>query len=233
MSAVPKLTSLAFRLHAVTDQIMSVYSLVYSCQMQNLKHGIERGANSAAGWKALAELQYQNRQFQDAYDTAVNGLEWSVKRRRAGHEQLTSFALALRLVVAQCLRRLQRLDEAEYNFQVLAGECISQLQTDPLPPPPPPPPQAHSQRSKWPSSLVCALIRLHLVPCLHSAPPLSTVSFAIMVLASWVLVCCSCYLFIQACIAQPLQCWFSNLLMRFSYLSLCCLKAAVRLTGAG
>ncbi|KAL0054928.1 hypothetical protein WJX82_004665 [Trebouxia sp. C0006] len=89
--------------------------------IKNLKHGIERGANSAAGWKALAELQYQNRQFQDAYDTAVNGLEWSVKRRRAGHEQLTSFALALRLVVAQCLRRLQRLDEAEYNFQVLAG----------------------------------------------------------------------------------------------------------------
>lgn len=89
--------------------------------IKNLKHGTERGANSAAGWKALAELQYQNRQFQDAYDTAVNGLEWSVKRRRAGHEQLTSFALALRLVVAQCLRRLQRLDEAEYNFQVLAG----------------------------------------------------------------------------------------------------------------
>ena len=172
MSAVPKLTSLAFRLHAVTDQIMSVYSLVYSCQMQNLKHGIERGANSAAGWKALAELQYQNRQFQDAYDTAVNGLEWSVKRRRAGHEQLTSFALALRLVVAQCLRRLQRLDEAEYNFQVLAGKWISQLQTDPLPPPPPPPPQAHSQRSKWPSSLVCALIRLHLVACLPHCPPL-------------------------------------------------------------
>ena len=89
--------------------------------MQYLRHGIERGANSASGWKALAELQYQNRQFQEAYDTAVNGLEWSVKRRRAGHEQLTSFALALRLVVAQCLRRLQRLDEAEYNFQVLAG----------------------------------------------------------------------------------------------------------------
>ena len=91
--------------------------------VQYLKHGIEKGANSAAGWKALAELQYQNRQFQEAYDTAVDGLEWSVKRRRAGHETLTSFALALRLVVAQCLRRLERLDEAEYNFQVLAGEC--------------------------------------------------------------------------------------------------------------
>ncbi len=131
ISAVPKLPSLAGRMRALTDQMVSMCSLVYSCQMQNLKHGIERGANSAAGWKALAELQYQNRQFQDAYDTAVNGLEWSVKRRRAGHEQLTSFALALRLVVAQCLRRLQRLDEAEYNFQVLAGKCISQLQTGP------------------------------------------------------------------------------------------------------
>ena len=93
--------------------------------MQNLKHGTERGANSASGWKALAELQYQNRQFQEAYDTAVSGLEWSVKRRRSGHETLTNFALALRLVVAQCLRRLQRLEEAEYNFQVLAGEQMT------------------------------------------------------------------------------------------------------------
>lgn len=93
--------------------------------MQNLKHGTERGANSASGWKALAELQYQNRQFQEAYDTAVSGLEWSVKRRRSGHETLTNFALALRLVVAQCLRRLHRLEEAEYNFQVLAGQQMT------------------------------------------------------------------------------------------------------------
>lgn len=94
---------------------------VCNWMMQCLKHGVELGADSAAGWKALAELQYQNRQFQEAYDTAVKGLEWSVKRRRAGHETLTSFALALRLVVAQCLRRLNRLDEAEYNFKILAG----------------------------------------------------------------------------------------------------------------
>ena len=87
-----------------------------------MRRGVELGADSAAGWKALAELQYQNRQFQEAYDTAVKGLEWSVRRRRAGHETLTSFALALRLVVAQCLRRLGRLDEAEYNFKILAGE---------------------------------------------------------------------------------------------------------------
>lgn len=108
----------------VQDRVLLILKIPHRhtlYDMQNLKHGTERGANSAAGWKALAELQYQNRQFQEAYDTAVNGLEWSVKRRRAGHEQLTSFALALRLVVAQCLRRLQRLDEAEYNFQVLAG----------------------------------------------------------------------------------------------------------------
>ena len=44
-----------------------------------------------------------------------------MRRRRAGHETLTSFALALRLVVARCLRRLGRLDEAEYNFKILAG----------------------------------------------------------------------------------------------------------------
>ena len=58
----------------------------------------------------------------DTVRRAVKGLEWSVRRRRAGHETLTSFALALRLVVARCLRRLGRLDEAEYNFKILAGE---------------------------------------------------------------------------------------------------------------
>ena len=61
-----------------------------------------------------------------------------MRRRRAGHETLTSFALALRLVVARCLRRLGRLDEAEYNFKILAGgpwrptpaaACMSWTQT--------------------------------------------------------------------------------------------------------
>ncbi|KAK9814721.1 hypothetical protein WJX72_010484 [[Myrmecia] bisecta] len=88
---------------------------------KSLKKGVERGADSAAGWKALAELQYQNRQWQEAYETSVKGLEWSVKRRRAGHETLTHFALALRLCVARCLRRLGRLDEAEHHFKILAG----------------------------------------------------------------------------------------------------------------
>lgn len=55
----------------------------------------------------------------------VAGLAWSVKRRRAGHETLTQFALCLRLIVAQCLRRLQKLDEAEYHFKVLAGAHTS------------------------------------------------------------------------------------------------------------
>ena len=40
------------------------------CVLQCLKQGVYSNADSAAGWKALAELQYQNRQFQEAYDTA-------------------------------------------------------------------------------------------------------------------------------------------------------------------
>lgn len=44
-----------------------------------------------------------------------------MRRRRAGHETLGQFALALRLVVARCLRRLGRLEESEYSFKILAG----------------------------------------------------------------------------------------------------------------
>ena len=98
---------------------------------------MERGADSAAGWKALADLQYQNRQWQAAHDTAVRGLEWSVARRRAGHETLTSFALALRLCVARCLRRLNRLDDALHHFETLAGGCLCQSVKPLLPFPPP------------------------------------------------------------------------------------------------
>lgn len=89
--------------------------------LQALSNGVEAGADSAAGWKALAELQYQNRQWQAAYQTCCKGLEWSARRRRAGHESLSGFALALRLCAARSLRRLGRLDEAEYAFRVLAG----------------------------------------------------------------------------------------------------------------
>ncbi|KAK9826861.1 hypothetical protein WJX81_001210 [Elliptochloris bilobata] len=86
-----------------------------------LKGAVEAGADSAAGWKALAELQYQNRSWMEAYETSVKGLEWSVRRRAAGCETLTQFALSLRLCYARCLRRLGRLDESEYAFKVLAG----------------------------------------------------------------------------------------------------------------
>lgn len=79
------------------------------------------GADSAAGWKALAELQYQTRQWKDAYKTACKGLEWSARRRNAGHETLTGFALSLRLCAARCLRRMDRLEEAEAAFKILAG----------------------------------------------------------------------------------------------------------------
>ncbi|KAK9918866.1 hypothetical protein WJX75_007651 [Coccomyxa subellipsoidea] len=88
---------------------------------KTLKGGVMSGADSAAGWKALAELQYQNRQWAEAYETSVRGLEWSVRRRACGCETLTHFALSLRLCAARCLRRLKRLDEAEYAFKVLAG----------------------------------------------------------------------------------------------------------------
>jgi len=59
--------------------------------------------------------------MQASYDTGVAGLAWSVKRRQRGHETLTQFALSTRLIVAKALRRLRRLDEAEYAFKVLAG----------------------------------------------------------------------------------------------------------------
>lgn len=61
------------------------------------------------------------RQWAEAYETSVRGLEWSVRRRASGCETLTHFALSLRLCAARCLRRLKRLDEAEYAFKVLAG----------------------------------------------------------------------------------------------------------------
>ena len=55
--------------------------LTVGCVLQTLKRGVEAGADSAAGWKALAELQYQNREWQDCFQTSVKGLEWSQRRR--------------------------------------------------------------------------------------------------------------------------------------------------------
>ena len=86
-----------------------------------LRRGVLAGADSAAGWKALAELQYQSRDYAAARDTATAGLQWSARRRAAGHETLTSFALSLRLCLARCLRRLGALEEAEAAFKILAG----------------------------------------------------------------------------------------------------------------
>jgi tetratricopeptide (TPR) repeat protein len=93
----------------------------FRARAQCLAKGVERGADSAAGWKALAELQYANREYKAAKETATAALHWSVRRRQAGHETLTQFALAVRLVLARCLRRLGQLDEAEVAFKVLAG----------------------------------------------------------------------------------------------------------------
>ena len=78
-------------------------------------------SDSATGWKALAELQYENRDYAAAHDTACRGLAWLHDRRERGHEALTQCALALRLVVAKALRRMGKLDEAESHFKVLAG----------------------------------------------------------------------------------------------------------------
>ena len=75
----------------------------------------------ASGYKALAELQYENRNYENAVDTSVRGLRWLQQRRERGHEALTQVALGLRLVLAKSLRRLERLDEAERHFKSLAG----------------------------------------------------------------------------------------------------------------
>jgi len=75
----------------------------------------------ASGWKALAELQYENRRYEEAHDTGMRGLRWLQARRARGHEALTQIALALRLVIAKSLRRMGKLDDAETHFKSLAG----------------------------------------------------------------------------------------------------------------
>jgi len=77
--------------------------------------------DSGSGSKALAEVQYENRSYPSACDTALRGLRWLQRRRERGHEALTHVALGLRLVLAKALRRLGRLDEAERHFTALAG----------------------------------------------------------------------------------------------------------------
>lgn len=89
--------------------------------LRYLRRGVTRGVDSAAGWMGLAELQYQERRYQSSYDTGVQGLAWAVRRQQQGYEALTQFTFSMRLVVAKSLRRLHRLDDAEYAFKVLAG----------------------------------------------------------------------------------------------------------------
>ena len=81
----------------------------------------DANVDAASGFKALAELQYENRNYESACDTAIRGLRWLQKRRNRGHEALTQVALGLRLVLAKSLRRRGRLDDAERHFKALAG----------------------------------------------------------------------------------------------------------------
>jgi len=75
----------------------------------------------ASGFKALAELHYENRNYQKAHDASLRGLKWLQERRDRGHESLSQVGLGLRLVLAKSLRRLKRLDEADEQFKALAG----------------------------------------------------------------------------------------------------------------
>lgn len=75
----------------------------------------------ASGFKALAELHYENRNYQKAHDASLRGLKWLQERRDRGHESLSQVGLGLRLVLAKSLRRLKRLDEADEQFKALTG----------------------------------------------------------------------------------------------------------------
>jgi tetratricopeptide (TPR) repeat protein len=75
----------------------------------------------ASGFRALAELHYENRHYEKAHDVSLRGLRWLQERRERGHESLSQVGLGLRLVLAKSLRRLGRLDEAEAQFKALAG----------------------------------------------------------------------------------------------------------------
>ena len=75
----------------------------------------------ASGFRALAELHYENRHYAKARDVSLRGLAWLQERRERGHESLSQVGLGLRLMLAKSLRRLGNLDEAEAQFQALAG----------------------------------------------------------------------------------------------------------------
>ncbi len=44
-----------------------------SIALQSLKQGLDRGADSAAGWLAYVELLYQERRYSDAYEMGCKG----------------------------------------------------------------------------------------------------------------------------------------------------------------
>jgi hypothetical protein len=59
--------------------------------LQCLQTGVSRGADSAAGWLGLAELQYQERQYERSYQTGVDGCAcikhcfWQLRRRHGDY----------------------------------------------------------------------------------------------------------------------------------------------------
>ena len=75
----------------------------------------------ASGFRALAELHYENRHYAKSHDVSLRGLTWLQERRDRGHESLSQVGLGLRLMLAKSLRRLGKLDEAEAQFQALSG----------------------------------------------------------------------------------------------------------------
>lgn len=116
------LLALMLRRHAVHEG--QPVSQMRRRQLENLLNSAmedDSKNDCASGFKALAELQYENRNYEDAVHTSIRGLKWLQQRRERGHEALTQVALGLRLVFAKSLRRLDRLDEAERHFKSLAG----------------------------------------------------------------------------------------------------------------
>ena len=83
-------------------------------------------AESSAAWLVCAQLQYQDRDFSCAFETATAGLRWlmgvtteaaSSAQERKDNDVLTQ----LRLIVAGCLAEKGELDQARAAFSIIAG----------------------------------------------------------------------------------------------------------------
>lgn len=83
---------------------------------------MEAGAPSAAGWKALCGLLYQSLQYTAALRATEAALAWLEGQAAAGHEYLSQCALFLKVIHARSLLKMGRVDAAEEEFGVLAGE---------------------------------------------------------------------------------------------------------------